>query len=235
MVGVSKEVVSLIYSLLPGFLAAWIFYGLTAHPRRSPFERAVQALIFTAIVRVLVVAAEAIALFVGSRTPLSLGEWTEDTGYVWSILFAIFLGHVLAYFANKNLYHTFLGKFDLTQRTSYPSEWFSAFTRNKNYVILHLAGERRVYGWPNEWPDHPDAGHFVLQEPRWLLDDNTEVPIVVDEFMLIPVTSVEMVEFLKDIDELVGQEGRIEESQEVLVKLQKKEPNKAEKNDAEGN
>jgi len=154
MVGVSKEVVSLIYSLLPGFLTAWIFYGLTAHPKRSPFERAVQALIFTALVRTFVVVVE------------KIGEWTEDTGFVWSILLAILLGHVLAYFANKNFYHTFLSKkFDLTQRTSYPSEWFSTFSRYKRYVILHLAGERRISGWPYEWPDHPDTGHFVLQEP----------------------------------------------------------------------
>ncbi len=44
----SKELVGIISYLLPGFLAAWIFYGLTAHPKPQPFERVVQALIFTA-------------------------------------------------------------------------------------------------------------------------------------------------------------------------------------------
>ncbi len=43
----SSEVLKVIYALLPGFVAAWIFYGLTAPPRQSPFERVVQALIFT--------------------------------------------------------------------------------------------------------------------------------------------------------------------------------------------
>jgi len=232
MVGVSKEVVSLIFHLLPGFLTAWIFYGLTAHPKRSPFERAVQALIFTALVRVFVVAIESTVLFIGEWKPWTLGKWTENTSYVWSIFLAILLGHVLAYFANKNIYHALLNsKFDLTQRTSYPSEWFSAFTRYKNYIILHLAGGRRVYGWPNEWPDHPDAGHFVLQEPSWLLEDNTEVPIVVDEFMLIPAADVEMVEFLKNTEELEGQENQIESSQKVLVELQKKKPISADQKD----
>ena len=46
----SGDIVSVIYYLLPGFVAAWVFYGLTAHPKASPFERVVQALIFTVVV-----------------------------------------------------------------------------------------------------------------------------------------------------------------------------------------
>ena len=45
--GVPKDVLNLIYALMPGFVAAWIFYGLTAHPQKTPFERTIQALIFT--------------------------------------------------------------------------------------------------------------------------------------------------------------------------------------------
>ena len=48
-----QDVVSLLYFLLPGFLAAWVSYGLTAHPKREAFERVIQALIFTVIVRAL--------------------------------------------------------------------------------------------------------------------------------------------------------------------------------------
>ena len=40
--------------LLPGFITAWIFYGLTSHPKPSQFERTIQALIFTFIVQIFV-------------------------------------------------------------------------------------------------------------------------------------------------------------------------------------
>ena len=50
----SSEIVKVIYALLPGFLTAWVFYGLTAHPRQGTFERVVQALIFTGIVQAIV-------------------------------------------------------------------------------------------------------------------------------------------------------------------------------------
>ena len=51
----SRETLSLLFFLLPGFVAAWVFYGLTAHPRKDTLERVIQALIFTVIVRACVI------------------------------------------------------------------------------------------------------------------------------------------------------------------------------------
>ena len=42
-----KEVIPLLQYLIPGFLAAWIFYSLTAFKRPDTFGQIVQALIFT--------------------------------------------------------------------------------------------------------------------------------------------------------------------------------------------
>lgn len=50
----SKEVVLVLVYLLPGFLAAWVFYGLTSHPKPSQFERVVQAVIFTFVIQTLI-------------------------------------------------------------------------------------------------------------------------------------------------------------------------------------
>ena len=48
------DLIGLVQYLLPGFLSTWIFHSLTAHPKASPFERVVQALIFTAFTTLLV-------------------------------------------------------------------------------------------------------------------------------------------------------------------------------------
>jgi len=45
----SSEAVAILAFLLPGFVAAAIFYSLTSYPRPGAFERIVSALIFTAI------------------------------------------------------------------------------------------------------------------------------------------------------------------------------------------
>ena len=34
-----SDIVKAIFQMLPGFISAWLFYGLTAHARPTPFER----------------------------------------------------------------------------------------------------------------------------------------------------------------------------------------------------
>ena len=50
----SSEVVGVLTFLLPGFVAAAIFYSLTSHPRPGAFDRVIQALIFTVIGQAIV-------------------------------------------------------------------------------------------------------------------------------------------------------------------------------------
>ena len=54
MDSLTNDIVVILQYLLPGFLAAWIFYGFTSHPKPSQFERVVQALIFTLIIHLAV-------------------------------------------------------------------------------------------------------------------------------------------------------------------------------------
>ncbi len=193
----SGDIVSVIYFLLPGFVAAWVFYGLTAHPKASPFERVVQALIFTVVVQAFTVITGWFLLACGNIF-YCLGIWTVRSAFVWSVLLAFAFGLLFAYFANKNYCHALLHRFGITERTSFPSEWYSAFSQKKRWVVLHLPGGRRLYGWPEEWPDQPDTGHFLIDQPEWLLDNNEREPLPNVEKTLVPAKGVEMVEFVKD-------------------------------------
>jgi hypothetical protein len=167
----SKELVGVISYLLPGFLAAGVFYCLTAHPKAQPFERIVQALIFTAILQGVVSVFRWFLLLAGRV--VALGVWTQDVNLVWSLLWAIVFGVAFAGIVNNDVIHDWLrqrdwllrkittpkmeGKWAWTHRTSHPSEWFSAFSNhNRRYVILHLKDGRRLFGWPDEWPDACD-------------------------------------------------------------------------------
>jgi hypothetical protein len=214
----STDVIGVISYLLPGFLAAWVFYGLTAHPRKSPFERVVQALIFTVIVQGLTTITRW-ALEWASQWQ-SLGPWTKEVSLVWSLVNAILLGLLVALFANKDWFHATLRTIGWTTRTSYPSEWFSAFNRDRRYVILHLEGGRRLHGWPFEWPDQADCGHFVVVEPSWVLDNNECAPLLTVERLLIPVKQVEMVEILKFANEISATTSELKSVEQVLVELQ---------------
>ena len=41
-----------------------------------------------------------------------------------------------------------------------------ALSQASAYLVLHLTGERRLYGWAVEWPNTPEHVHFVMAESR---------------------------------------------------------------------
>lgn len=58
-----------------------------------------------------------------------------------------------------------------------------------------MPGERRLYGWPREWPSSPNKGHFAMNQAVWLEKDGDIILHEVDT-ILIAAEDVEMVEFL---------------------------------------
>lgn len=198
-----------IFQFLPGFITAAIFYALTAHPKTTEFERVIQALLFTLILKVSLFPIRA-SLFLFGRHFFSLGEWTQDSELVGMVLLAIPLGLICSYLAYNDAAHAWARAKGLTSRTSFPSEWFGAFSRSgqSRWVILHIKGSRRLYGWPEEWPDQPDKGHFVIEQPEWVLEDGTRIPIHQTSRFLIPATEVEFVELLAHQHELCYPKSR---------------------------
>ena len=135
----SNEVVEMLTFLLPGFVAAAVFYPLTSHPKPSTFASVVQALIFTMIVQAIIY-----------LLPLDvLSKWlgSKDEGMVVisvSVLAAVALGLVATWVSNHDKLHAVLRWLTITRATSYPSEWYSSFVNHEGtYVVLHLEDERR--------------------------------------------------------------------------------------------
>ncbi len=204
MEGLSAEAVSVITYLSPGFLAAWIFHSLTAHPKATPFERVIQAVIFTLFVQVGLAATHSALLAFGRV--FSVGSWNETISLFWGGILGSFMGVGFAVANNKDWPYSLLRKLRWTSHTSSPTEWFSAFHYDDRWIVLHLTGDRRLYGWPAEWPDHPDDGHFIITEPAWLTSENEFIQGDQAHQMLISSNDVEMVEFLKHREELQANE-----------------------------
>lgn len=202
----AKDFVTLLQYLLPGFVAAWIFYSLTSFPKPSQFERVVQALIFTIFVQAMVTVIKKSLLLVGWTW--SLFTWDSSSGLIWSTLSALALGICFSYFANNDKIHKKLRDLGITRETSYPSEWFGAFLKKITYVVLHLDGERRLYGWPIEWPSEPEKGHFVLVQASWL-DGKSQIPLTGVESIMVDVREVKMVEFMEKTWEESHEQKRI--------------------------
>lgn len=217
----TNDIAAISSQLLPGFLTAWIFYSLTAHRKPSPFERVIQALIFTMIVQALVIILRSILFWGGGL--VNLGRWNSDIRLIWSVIIACVLGLVVSRLTNNDNLHKALRKYRWTTRTSFPSEWYSAFCNYRRWVILNLSGERRLYGWPEEWPDQPDQGHFVIDEPEWLLADGSRAPLPWLERILVPATEVQFVEFMKEFGSFDDTTESARSAKALLLAAQRKD------------
>ncbi len=182
----SSEAVGLLVFLLPGFVAAAIFYSLTSFPRPGAFDRVVVALIFTAV-------GQTITEY-GFPALADTGEWKP----LLSLLVTVVLGLGAAILSNTDLLHRLFRWARFTRETSYPSEWYSTFAQmgDSHWIVLHLAGERRLYGYAKEWPSNPQRGHFRITEPEWLGDEGERTPAEGVSAVLIPATEVTMIEFM---------------------------------------
>src|SRR4051812_35285532 len=98
----SKDVLALLTQLMPGFLTAWVVYGLTTYTKPSQFERVVQALIYSFIVNALVAVLERLLLLVGKF--LQLGQWDKTAELITSTLVALGLGLLLSYFMRSDTF-----------------------------------------------------------------------------------------------------------------------------------
>ena len=192
----SNEIIGTLSYLLPGFVSAWIFYGLTSYPKPSQFERIIQALIFTIITQGCVIVIRWLSVKIGKYTN-SPFEWNDNVSLVVSILMAIIIGLFFARFANNDKIHKCLRVMKFTKETSFPSEWFAAFSQQETYIVLHLVDNKRLYGWPVEWPSVPNEGHFSIAEVEWLDDKNKRIKLKDVSNILIPAAEVKYIEFMK--------------------------------------
>ncbi len=196
----TKDLVSLLFQLFPGFVAAWIVYGLTSYPKPSQFERVAQALVFSFLIKVLLVPEEWILLRLGKY--VQLADWDTKAELLAATATAVSFGLAVSYFANSDTLYALGRKLRLTRRTAYPSEWYGALNRAPAYVVLHLRGTRRILGWPLQWPSDPKIGHFELTDAAWISKEpeNREIPLTGVDSILIAARTVVLVEVLKPLE-----------------------------------
>jgi hypothetical protein len=196
---ITNELIALLTFLLPGFITSFLFYSLTSFPKKSEFEAVVIALIYTVIIN-------AIVELLDKR--FSIGEWNQLAKTGCSIIIALVIGLLWSGLYNNDIMHKLLRLIRITKQTSYPSEWYGTFSETKSYIILDLKDERRIMGWPAEWPNDPEKGHFVLEDARWLIVNqngkSSAIPLETIDKIVIAVHNIEMVEFVKDEETLGG-------------------------------
>lgn len=191
---ISQDVVALLQYLAPGFVVAWVFYGLTSHTKPSQFERVVQALIFTVVVHAIVILERIVAEPVGKQ--LSLGEWSANSQLLASLVTALIVGLAMSACVNADAFHRWTRKLGISSRSAHPCEWFGIFAEYPRYVVLQLKDGARIYGWPKVWPSEYNKGHFFITAAMRTVEGITQELDTLDG-VLIDVRDVSSVEFVK--------------------------------------
>lgn len=172
--------------LLPGFITVAVIYLLTSHPKPEAFERIIQALIFTM----------GLQLLVGPFGYFSTTAMSEFWRHAAPMGCGATLGIMLAAAINHDLLHGFFRRLFITKENSHSSEWYSAFSRHPSYIVLHLSENRRLMGYPEEWPSNPDFGHFLIYDCQWIDAKGNTTSVPGANKILVPVTEISMVEFV---------------------------------------
>ena len=177
------DALQVLLALLPGFLTVQVLDVLVVREDRKPFERVIQALIFTFLVHVL---------WYFSKAALPAPPGGDLTGLAFS---SLVLGLGVTFAINSGFIHKLLRWCRLTRAASRPSEWYDAFYEKKEHVVLHLKDGRRVFGWPKLYPLRPDKGHLLVENAEWLDRPDPSIGRRDLDF-LIDVTDVRFVEFV---------------------------------------
>lgn len=197
----SKDVVALLQYLAPGFIMAWVYYGLTSHSKPSQFERVVQALIFTVVIQAFVECERVVAEEIGAR--ISFGTWSASSQLTASLLTALALGVAVSAAVNWDAFHRLVRRLGISKRSGHPCEWFGIFADYPRYVVLQLKDGTRIYGWPNVWPSEYDKGHFFITSAMRSVGEVDQELDALDG-ILIDVRDVASVEFMKLPEEANG-------------------------------
>lgn len=192
----SSETIRVLLFLLPGFVAAGVFQALISNPKPNGIEVIVQAFVFTMFVQL-----SALPAFSGIEAIwpdiLSNDKWKWGISTSVLVLVAVMLGLIAACTWNRDWLHRHFREWGLTRESSYRSAQYSAFANHRDcFVVLHLKGERRLYGWPQEWPSRVEDQHFLMIKCEWLKDENKREPLEGVSHMLVSASEVEMIEFL---------------------------------------
>lgn len=162
------KLVMLLQGLLPGFVTTIVFYWLAEAPKPSQFERVVQALICSGLIKLFVEGLMNLFLWIGQWW--SISNWTSTVEALWSFSLAAAIGLMLAWFALNDKLYAFARTLKLTSRGStLIQEWSWAFLEyRERFIVLNLLDGRRLMGFPRVWPSDPVKGFFIIEDPFWL-------------------------------------------------------------------
>ncbi|MBI5710555.1 MAG: hypothetical protein HZC42_09675 [Candidatus Eisenbacteria bacterium] len=208
----SYESVRVLVTLLPGFLSLKIKDFFLPPLRSSPFEQSLGIVAFAVANYVITATATKLVLVPGWLSLPELGA-APPAGpsallqhlYALSI-FSLGTGLVAGLIVGHDLHYRLARGLRLTNRTGRQDVWQDTFAEyTGNWLVVHLADERRIVGWAQFFSDHGGRPSLFLRQASWVEDDGTMSAVGGEGLLVCQSAEVKYVEFR-------GTEGGLDEA-----------------------
>lgn len=200
---VTAETLSILFLLMPGFLASRVLDIAITRKADSAAGRLIEALIFSFLIY-------AVAQFFFDWTPLVTADvangqtnykFTGNHGLVAFVIAAsVVVPAITGAFIHHDWHTSFFRALRITDKTSRSSVWQDVYTSQKRHVVVHLRDGRRVYGWPMYVSHDPKDSYIYLFQPAWLTTDGTYIETGTHGILICNDT-IRMIEFMKRSNE----------------------------------
>jgi hypothetical protein len=193
-----KEIVQILFFLLPGFLTAKMLEMWVITKPKDVFDRVVQAFVLTfvnlicfAFIRWL------LEKLVGFQ--FDHDQFFAINNLLLMVFCAVRIAIILSFELNNELVLTKLRKWKITKKTYKPCTWVETFEHVERLVVVHLNDGRRIYGWPKFYSDDPAERAIFLEEASWLDDENNLINNPPISILLDGNSGIQFVEFLQEV------------------------------------
>ncbi|WP_157522451.1 DUF6338 family protein [Mitsuaria sp. 7] len=172
--------------MLPGLVGAASFNLLVKRP---------QVMLWIDSLVVLVLSEMSARIL--KATPLSaLGAWESLAQLVIPIGIAISVVTGSAKLVRSNDRKRRSSRGNEERQQSCRLRWYEVFRAEKSHLILHLKDGRKVFGWPEGWPEDSTTGHFLLTTPLVAMSGQAVEFQSGASAVLLPAQEVSWVQFL---------------------------------------
>lgn len=183
----SQGALTLLVTLLPGFLALRVRAFFMPAKERDLFERVAEVVAFSLVAYVLVTLSLRLDgrpawLVLPGESPDQVRGAVEFrlSSYLRAlVVVSALLGAVVGMIEAQDFHYRFARLLGITDRSGTHDAWQEAFSKNhREWVLVHFADGRRLRGWPLLCSEHGSRPSLFLSYAAWVHEDGASVPIL---------------------------------------------------------
>jgi hypothetical protein len=202
----SYDVILILVFLLPGFLALAILNIFLVRKNAELSSQIIEALIFTIIIYAFYsIWFDSLPITLSNEDKANISINIQQIQTLVLICISCIFPIIISLFVNNDIHMKIARYFKVSSKTARLNVWQDVFCTKRRYLILHFANGRRLFGWPEYYPDLPEEQYLYLKEPAWVNDNNEFMQLTeLDGILITPSQEIEMIEFFKSSDSKTG-------------------------------